>query len=832
MTGSEHSMAWQAGFITARGATGDAGAPAPYLRTTFEVDPRPLRATLHVTALGLVEVHLNGAVVGDEVLAPGWTSYRHRLAVRSHDVTELVTGGQNALGAVLGQGWAIGRLGWADRRQIWADRPAALLQLELDFGDRIEIIGTDEGWRASTGGTVEDGLYDGERFDARLEPEGWSLAGFDDSAWDGVDLVNHDLSPLRVIDAPPIRRIEEVRPLAVLSTPGGRTVVDFGQNLSGWVRLTVSGEPGTVVTLRHCETLIAGEPDFETNRTARATDTYVLRGGDAETWEPRFTFHGFRYVDVEGWPGELGPDAMTAVVLHTDMRRIGWFDCSNELVNKLHENVVWSMRGNFLGVPTDCPQRDERLGWTGDINAFGPTAAFLYDVGDTLGSWLEDLAAEQAELGGVPMVVPDVMGGGRPQPTALWGDVAVSLPVALFEAYGDVGILEQQYSSMCSFIEAVRPMLDERGVWHKGFQFGDWVDPDAPPEDAGGGKADRHLVATAFLARTTAELARVADLLGHTDAAETYEALHQQVRAGFRDQWVTPAGLVADLSPTAYALALCFGLLDPEQEAQAGAMLARLVAKAGHRIATGFAGTPYVAEALARTGHLDTAYELLLQTECPSFLYPVTMGATTIWERWDAIKPDGSLNSTGMTSLNHYALGAVATWLHRTVAGLAPAAPGYRRIRIAPQPGGGLTRATATHDTPLGQARTSWQLGADGEFALEVTVPQGATAEVVLPRHPDGTTVEVGAGDHRWSYQWPVDRLTHHTRLRHLQDEDEVWEALTDIMKRHLGIELQSIPTLLDTEIGDLLQYASANDPAMATELRTVLDPVIAAPSG
>jgi alpha-L-rhamnosidase len=745
---------WQASFITSASHTGQAGAPAPYLRRGFTVDEGLVRATLHVTALGLVEAHLNGEVVGDEVLAPGWTSYRHRLAVSSHDVTDRIVRGANALGAIVGEGWAVGRLTWEDRRQIWADRPAAFVQLALDYGDRTDIVVSDASWRAATGAVLANGIYDGETYDARLEQKGWSTAGYDDAGWGAVDVVQWDLATLMRPSAPPIRRVEEVPASDVLTTPSGKLVVDFGQNLTGWVRLQVAGPEGTTLTLHHCETLIDGEPEYETNRTARATDRYTLRGDGPERWEPRFTFHGFRYVEVEGWPHPLTADALTAVVVHSDMRRIGWFESSDELLNRLHENVVWSMRGNFVGVPTDCPQRDERLGWTGDINAFGPTAAFLYDVTGVLGSWLQDLAAEQAERGGVPMVVPDAL-GYPPRPTALWGDVAVSLPVCLYEAYGDRTVLERQYASMVAFIDSVALRLDDRGVWARGFQFGDWVDPDAPPGNPGAGKADRHLIATAFLARTTGELVRTAEILGRADDAVRYEALYERVRAGFRDEWVTPAGLVADLSPTAYALAICFGLLDPEQEAKAGARLAQLVAKAGHRISSGFAGTPYVTEALSRTGHLDTAYELLLQTECPSFLYPVTMGATTIWERWDAIKPDGSLHRTGMTSLNHYALGAVATWLHRVVAGLAPVEPGYRRIRVAPQPGGGLTHAAATHDTSYGRARSAWAIGDDGQFVLEASVPEGASAQVVLPRHPAGRIEEVGPGEHRWAYEWP-----------------------------------------------------------------------------
>jgi alpha-L-rhamnosidase len=821
---------WQASFVTAGAHTGEIGAPAPYLRHEFTVGEGLVRATLHVTALGLVEAHLNGAVVGDEVLAPGWTSYRHRLAVSTHDVTELLVVGANAVGAVAGEGWAVGRLGWGERRGIWTDRPAAFLQLELEYGDRVEVVATDQTWRAGTGGVLANGIYDGETFDARLEPTGWDVAGFDESGWGGVDVVEWDLATLTATGAPPIRRIEELAAVEVRTTPAGRTVVDFGQVLTGWVRLGVTGEAGTTVVLHTCEALIDGEPEFETNRTALATDRYTLRGGGPETWEPRFTFHGFRYVDVEGWPGELAAESLTAVVVHSDMPRTGWFECSDERLNQLHRNVVWSMRGNFVGVPTDCPQRDERLGWTGDINAFAPTAAFLYDVRGVLGSWLADLAAEQVELGGVPMVVPDVLGGSV-APTALWGDVAVSLPTTLHEAYGDEALLERQYPSMAAYIDAVEAVLDEHGVWSTGFQFGDWCDPDAPAGNPGAGKADRHLIATAYLARTTAELADAAAVLGRTDDEARYRALHDRVRAGFRREWVTETGLVADLSPTAYALAICFGLLDRDQEPKAGARLAKLVEKAGHRIATGFAGTPYVTEALSRTGHLATAYALLLEESCPSFLYPLSMGATTIWERWDAIRPDGTLHRTGMTSLNHYALGAVATWLHRTVAGLAPSSPGYRTMRIAPQPGGGLTAASAELDTPQGRARVRWDHAPEGTFTLEATVPVGATAEVVLPNHPDSLVEQVAEGDHRWSYHWPrhdPSGITERSTLRDVRDHHAVvWVAVADAVRRHFNIDLEESPEMLDQDLRRALDGAEAASPELASDLRAALVPLL-----
>ena len=776
-----------ASFITPIGESGREEDPAPYFRRAFDASAELQRATLRITAIGVVEAWLNGRRVGDEVLAPGWTSYGHRLAVSSHDVTALIQEGENALGAIVGEGWALGRLGWEGRRNHYGDRPALWAELVLEYADRVETIGTDQTFRASFGAIRSSSIYDGEVVDARLEPTGWSEPGFDDRAWSPVGPFEWPLEALTETTAEPIRRIEELAPVAITTSPTGRTVVDFGQNISGWVRFTVRAASGDVITLRHAETLTDGDLDYETIRTAKATDVYTARGDGAETFEPRFTFHGFRYVDIEGWPGVPTTDEIRGILVHSDMTRTGWFETSDPLVNRLHENVVWSMRDNFVGVPTDCPQRDERLGWTGDLNAFAPTAAFLYDVRGVLGSWLEDLAAEQREKGFVPWVVPDVLSTPS-SPTALWSDVAVSLPWTLYQEYGDLEILRRAYQSMTAFIRSVEPSLDEHGLWSTGFQYGDWLDPDAPIDNPDGGKTDRHLVASAYLCKTTRELAKTAALLGEEADAAHFTALADRVRAAFRREYVTEAGRIVNESATAYALAIVFDILDPEQRQHAGQQLANLVAKAGFTISTGFAGTPLVTDALSSTGHLDEAYALLNETQCPSFLYPVTMGATTIWERWDSIRPDGTVNPSGMTSLNHYALGAVASWLHRVVGGIEATAPGYRRIRIAPRPGGGLTSATTKHTSVRGEIAVSWH-HENGEMAVDVVVPEGADAVVVLPLHPDAATETVGSGSHSWRYAVPVPKRPEYsmdTSLNVLAADPIVWRDVTAVFAKHL----------------------------------------------
>ncbi|RVX38616.1 alpha-L-rhamnosidase [Nonomuraea polychroma] len=724
--------------------------PALLLRREFVLRGRVERARLYVTAHGTYEVELNGRVVGDDVLAPGWSSYGHRLRYRTHDVTDLLREGGNAIGATLADGWYRGRIGFmGGKTDIYGDRTALIAQLEITYADgTIDTVVTDGAWRCATGPVTGASLYDGEKHDARLLRRGWSEPGFDDTAWLPADLLRHDPARLVAPTGPPVRRVETLSPVEVLTGPSGETIVDFGQNISGRLRIRVQGPAGHTVTLRHAEVLEGGALAVRPLRDAAALDQYTLRGdAGPEEWEPRFTMHGFRYAQVDDWPGELDPADVQAVVCHTDMRPVGAFDCSDPLLNRLHDNVAWSMRGNFVDLPTDCPQRDERLGWTGDIQVFAPTAAFLYDCTGPLASWLADLAAEQAELGTVPPYVPWVSLLFPPAPAAAWGDAAVIVPWVLYQRSGDLGLLRAQYPSMAAWVDQVAGLTGGNHLWDEGFQFGDWLDPAAPPDDPGKARTDHALVATAYHAWTARIVADTAALLGRSSDAEHYTALATEVREAFRREFVTPSGRLACDTQTAYALAVCLDLLDgPEQRERAGRRLVQLVAADDHRIGTGFVGTPLVCDALCSVGAYDTAYALLMQRNCPSWLYPVTMGATTIWERWDSMLPDGTVNPGEMTSFNHYALGAVADFLHRTVAGLAPAAPGYRELLVRPWPGGGLTRASAALETPFGRAEAGWER-AGGRLELRVVVPPNTTATVHLPSAPS-RPIAVGSGEH------------------------------------------------------------------------------------
>jgi alpha-L-rhamnosidase len=746
-----HADDWRGEFV---GPSWDedpeAPQPCPYVRRSFELTQPVTSGRVYVSGLGVYELELNGRRVGDHVLAPGWTTYDHHLRYDSFDVTPMLRVGENVVGGILGDGWFRGALVENLRRNRYGTRVGLLCQLELEHADgSTTVIVSDAEWRASTGPIRSSGLYEGEHYDARAELGGWSEPGYDDGDWQPVEIADHDLATLRAPVAPPIRVTERVPAADVFSSPSGKTIVDFGQNLVGVVELTVRGEAGTEITIRHAEVLEDGELCTAPLRAAEATDRYVLRGGGAETWHPRFTFHGFRYAEITGWRGELDPADVTALVLHSDMRRTGWFECSDERVNQLHRNVVWGMRGNFVGIPTDCPQRDERLGWTGDIGVFAPTATYLYDCAGVLGSWLRDLAAEQRDDGTVPWTVPDSLDWLLP--AAVWGDAAVTVPSTVHERYGDRDILRAQYRSMREWVELELELAGDDLLWTGGFQFADWLDPTARSGDAFDQRVDPDLLATAAMIHSLDLLSAAAGVLGESDDHDRYTDLTRRARDAFSHEYVTPNGRLASDSQTAYALAVVYDLAGgDDQIAHAGARLAHLAVAGGLTIATGFVGTPLVCDALTATGHVDSAYGLLLQEQCPSWLYPVIQGATTIWERWDAITPEGRVNQDGinMISFNHYALGAVADWLHRVLGGLAPDAPGWRELRIAPEPGGGLTRAVSRLDTPYGLAASSWEV-ADGSLTLEATVPPNSTARVRLP----GTLedLQVGSGTHTWT---------------------------------------------------------------------------------
>jgi alpha-L-rhamnosidase len=723
-------------------------AAAIVLHRRLELD-RPAEqiaaAVLTATAHGAYEVRIGGAPVSPAVLSPGWSSYEWRLRVQHDDVTALIGAGTE-IEVLLGNGWWRGDLGYEDALANYGSDLGFVAQLSIEYrdGHRQHVV-TDTDWSAHASTTTANNLYQGQRIDARIVGTEHPLT---------VRAVEFDRATVVDQLGPSITRHERVAPRTLTVSASGTTVVDFGQNLVGWIRLRVQAPRGTELTVRHAEVLADGELATGPLRRAAATDTFVCSGG-ADVFEPTLTFHGFRYAEVAGLPGPLRAEDIDAVVVHSDIAPTGTFACSSELVNQLVSNSVWSQKGNFLAVPTDCPQRDERLGWTGDFAAFAATACFQFDIADFTHEWLLDAAAEAEHADGlIPFIVPDVLKYAKfppgsplrdlPGPTAIWGDAAVWVPQALWNAYGDLDRLAAHYPGMCRHVDAVSARVSPTGLWDEGFQFGDWLDPTAPPDNPLAAKADRGVVATACLYRSSSFVAETARRLGDNAAAAHYQAVAARTRAAFLAHYVDSDAVIRSDCPTVYALAIHFGLLDEPLRARAGDRLAALVHDGGYHVATGFAGTPFVTWALSQTGHIEAAYRLLLQTECPSWLYPVTMGATTIWERWDSLRPDGSLNPSGMTSFNHYALGAVADWLYQVVAGIQPAAPGYARLRLAPRPGPGLDWTRAALQTRHGRVECGWER-AGTEIVIRAQVPTGVPTTLELP---DGSTRELTAGPH------------------------------------------------------------------------------------
>lgn len=767
---------WQAQWIGTPFCGGPRSTfPVPHLRKTFSLAGDVASARLYITALGVFDCSINGRPVGKDVFAPGWTDYNKRVQVLTYDVTQLVHRGENAIGALLGDGWAVGYVGWLNR-QNYADRPQLLAQLEVAFTDgSTRMLVTDRSWTYHFGPITHSDFMTGEAYDARRAIAGWDTPAVSLPEAMPVATFPNTQRKLVALNGPTVRRINELVPVKEPLDRGGmgrkRHLFDLGQNMVGWVRFKGSAPAGTTIVIRFAEVLNADGSPYTTNlRSAHATDYYTFRGSGEEVWEPKFTFHGFRYVEIEGYAGPVARDTITGIVVHSEMDQTGSFECSDPLINQLQSNILWGQKGNFVDVPTDCPQRDERLGWTGDIQVFVSTAAFNMNVAAFMTKWAHDVSDSQNADGSIPSVVPyatSVPTDGGPA----WADAAIICPWTIYQSYGDVRILEENYNTMSRFmdflIEAspgyIRCAPDFEG-WPG---FGDWLSINA--------STPRDLIGTAFLAYDASLMTQIAAILGKSDDAARYQQLFDDTKAAFADRFlvgsavpvthVTPSEIrrqmdqadrlsrgnlqvidygdiasdvfnVELFSPTqtAYVLALHFNLLPEAMRPLAVNELVADLERRGMHLSTGFVGSPYLNHVLSSNGRLDAAYALLNQKSWPSWLYAVTQGATTIWERWDGWTQENGFQTPEMNSFNHYAYGAIGDWLYKTIAGINtdPAAPGYRHAILRPQPEGDLTFARATLDTLYGPLVSAWTR-ANGVFEYSVTVPANTAATVHLP---------------------------------------------------------------------------------------------------
>ncbi|MCH5599533.1 alpha-L-rhamnosidase [Niabella ginsengisoli] len=681
----------------------------------------------------MYEAYLNGKRIGDAWLTPGWTSYNKRLQYQAYDVTGIMQNGKNILGAELGNGWYRSVLGWQNNGNIYGKILGLLIQVHVDYADGTsDIIVTDDSWKSETGAIAYSQIYNGETIDARKEKGNWKLSSYDDAGWANVQVKDYPLSNIVATVNEAVKKHETFKPVKIFKTPAGEQVIDFGQNLVGWVQIKITGKAGDSVTLSHAEVLDKkGNFYTENLRAAKAQNSYILKGGGQEVFHPHFTWQGFRYVKVDGYPGTLNADNFEAVALYSAMPETGTFTTSNKLINQLQHNIEWGQKGNFLDVPTDCPQRDERLGWTGDAQAFFRTASFNMNVNSFFAKWMRDVEADQID-GLVPHVIPNVL--GKDGNSAGWADVATIIPWGMYVAYGDKRVLQTQYSSMKAFVESVRRSTKD-DLWNTGGHFGDWLFY-RPFDDNDGRSAvtDKYLIAQCFYANSVQLMINAAKVLKLDADVAAYTELLQKIKAAFNKEYVTPSGRLISSTQTAYVLTLQFDMLPEALRKQAAERLAENVKSYGNHLTTGFLGTPYLCHVLTRYSYNDIAYKLLLQESYPSWLYPVKMGATTIWERWDGMKPDSTFQTPGMNSFNHYAYGAIGDWMYRKMVGIDTYedGPGYKHILIKPHPGGGFAHAKASLKTYYGTLSNSWNMDST-RFEMQSEVPANTKATIYIP---------------------------------------------------------------------------------------------------
>ena len=729
-------------------------APSMLFRKAFTAKGNIRKATIKASAQGLYELRLNGQKVGDEFFTPGWTSYNYRIQCQEYDITSQIKKGHNAIGIILGNGWFRSRMARVRRKWTYGETIGAYALLTITYKNgKTLTIATDSTWKTAPSPITQTDIYDGERYDARLWQKGWDAASFDDRQWKNAKVIEKGTDRLIKQEGKPVRCLQELKPVRAFTTPKGEQVYDFGQNMTGWVNFRLKGAEGDSIVLRFAEVLDEKGNFYTANlRTAKAMDTYIFRGDSIEEHHPRFTFFGFRYVKVEGYQHPIPDGSLTAQVISSDLKPTGTFECSDSLVNKLVSNTRWSMIDNFLDIPTDCPQRDERLGWTADAQVFLPTANYLANVNAFYMKWMHDMILDQSPEGGVPCVIPNL----RPSyGSSGWDDAITVIPMTLYKVYGNKDLLKEAYPAMKKWIGYMHEKAGKR-LLYKGGRFGDWFAYTSNSGDYPGATTDKSLVGTAYFAYSTWLTAEAAKILGLENEAKEYSELFEEIKKAFNEEFVSPNGRIDSNTQTAYSLALAFNLLPYSLRDQAAARLAEDVRQRGH-ITTGFIGTPLICKVLTQYGYIDEAYMLLLNKKYPSWLYPITKGATTCWERWDGIEPDGTV---GKHSFNHYAFGAVTEWLFSMVAGISQSdtSVAYSDIVIAPHPSKKLSWVKSTYRSVKGLITSSWQIEGN-TFTLDVEIPKGVKATVILPtsfktnptQQIEEKPIKVGAGKHHFS---------------------------------------------------------------------------------
>lgn len=782
----------------------------PIFSKSFTVKGAVKRARIYATSRGVYEAYLNGKRIGEERMTPGWTSYHHRLQYQIYDITGMLRE-ENEIEMIVGNGWYKGIMGFMLTPNIYGNRVGAFAEIHLEYEDGSrEAICTDETWRVGIGEIRYSEIYMGETIDTTFNEAGKECG----ASRGTVSVMDFDYATLTAQENEPVRITERIPAKELIVTPKGEKLVDFGQNLTGVVEVKVHGRKGQKIVIRHAEVLDKDGNFYpETLRQAKSEDTYICNG-EEQTFLPHFTFHGFRYICVEGME-ELTLNQFTACVMHSDMEMLGDFHSSNGKVNQLQSNIAWGQRGNFLDIPTDCPQRDERLGWTGDAQIFSWTAAFNRNTALFFRKWMRDVSAESSLEKGVPHVVPNILGSYS---SSAWSDVAVIVPWVVYQTYGDKGILEENWKCMHEWVDYIRNQCGENKLWQTGFQYGDWLALDKEESADRTGATDRYMIANAYYLYVTELVRQAAEVLGLADEGKKYQELYDTTLEAFRQEYYTNTGRIVSETQTGAILSLYFNLAREKDRERILQTLKTNIENHKNHLATGFVGTPYLCHTLSENGEHELASAIFMKEDYPSWLYAVNMGATTIWERWNSIMPDGSFDVSGMNSLNHYAYGSIGDWMYRKVAGVSQLMPGYKRFKIQPMFVKGMEEAGVKFESVYGEIESKWSCK-DGKIRVFVKVPANTTAEIHLPEKEDVFTV--GSGVYEYEYE---------TTTNLAYERFSLDSTLEDILAQPLAVELlhQMVPGMLDNPMLAMAQQMTlAELLGVAPEARPLYEAVV-----